>query len=199
MSDHLIRWGICGCGNIAGRMARASAQVPGSRLQAVAARDRDRAAAFAAAHGGPTVHGSYERLMADPAVDVVYIATVHNHHYPLILAALQARKAVVCEKPLVMTEAQARAVVALARSVERLLIEALWVRFQPAVIQLHEAVAQGRLGTLSKVRSDFSIGGGKPDLNDRMHSPATAGGAMLALGVYPWRWRRISSVPSAGW
>ena len=184
MHERPVRWGICGCGNIAGRMARAIPHVPGSHLHAVAARDRQRAASFAAEHGHPLAYGTYQELMDDPQVDVVYIATVHNFHYPLIIQALNAGKAVVCEKPLVMTEAQARSAVDLARSKNCLLIEALWIRFQPAVMQLHEVIKAGRLGSINTVRSDFSVGGsGEP--RDRKHDVSTAGGALLDLGVYP--------------
>ena len=184
MTESLVRWGICGCGSIAHRMARALAQIPGHRLGAVAARDPHRAAVFAADHGHPQVRETYRELLADPLIDVVYIATIHNHHYPLILQALNSGKAVVCEKPLVMTEGQARAVVDLARAKNRLLIEALWVRFQPAVLQLHAAIAAGRLGRLTMVRSDFSIGGDHK-LPDRKHDLTRAGGALLDLGIYP--------------
>ena len=103
-----LRWGICGCGGIAPRMAKALALVPGNHLQAVAARDQARASVFAAQHGSPTAYGSYVELIADPTVDVVYVATVHNHHYPVVRQALEAGKAVLCEKPLVMTADQAK-------------------------------------------------------------------------------------------
>ena len=181
-----IRWGICGCGHIAKRMATAIGQVPGCRLQAVAARDPQRAQAFAADYGNPIVHASYQELIDDPTVDVVYIATVHNRHYPMLCQALAGGKAVVCEKPLVISEDQARAVVALARSHQRLLIEAMWIRFQPAIRQLHEVIASGQLGTLTQVRCDFSVGGGgKRDPLGRKLDPGQAGGAMLDLGIYP--------------
>ncbi len=184
MDKRSIRWAICGCGKIAHRMARAIPQVPGHRLSAVAARDPARAQEFAAQHGQPDVYPSYAALLADPAIDVVYIATIHNHHYPLIIQALTAGKAVVCEKPLVMTEGQARTVVTLARARNLLLLEALWVRFQPAVLALHAAIADGRLGTLNSVRSDFSVGGNDEPRGPR-HDPHLAGGALLALGIYP--------------
>lgn len=179
-----ICWGICGCGGIAACMADAIPRVAGHRVQAVAARDPARAAAFAVAHGGAVVHGSYAALFADPAVDVVYIATVHNQHYPLLRQALTAGKPVVCEKPLVMTAAQAQAVVDLARARRILLLEKMWIRFMPVVLRLHEAIAAGRLGVPHLVRSDFTFFHACNPAS-RLFDPLQAGGATLDVGCYP--------------
>lgn len=182
--DKKIGWGICGCGGIAARMAGAIAQVPGCRLHAVAARDPARAKGFAVVHGAQASYGSYLELIADPEVTVVYVANVHSHHYPVMRRALEAGKAVLCEKPLVITEAQARTVVELARSNGTLLIEAMWIRFQPAVRSLRERIAAGVLGQLSQVRCDFSFHTGF-DPKSRLFDPLQAGGVMLDLGCYP--------------
>lgn len=182
--NHPLLWGICGCGGIAGELAQAIAAAPGHRVQAVAARDPARAARFAAAQGAPVVHASYAELCADPAVDVVYIATVHSTHYPLLQQALMAGKAVVCEKPLVLTEAQARAAVELARSRKLFLLEKMWIRFLPVILQLHEAIDAGRLGAVRQVRCDFSFFAAFHPAS-RLYDPAQAGGATLDVGCYP--------------
>src|SRR5664280_1235739 len=111
-----VRWGILGAGGIAATVSADIAASPGSVLAAVAARDGARAAAFAAEHGVTRAHGSYAALVADPDVDVVYIATTHAQHHEHALLALNAGKPVLVEKAFTLNARQAREVVAVARS-----------------------------------------------------------------------------------
>lgn len=181
-----VNWGICGCGEIAVRMARAINATQGCQIRAVAAREHRRAAAFAHTHNAENAYGNYDDLFRDPGVHVVYIATIHPGHFPLVSQALERGKAVVCEKPLVMTGDQARVLTDLSRRTGRLLIEAMWIRFQPAVLELHDLIAEGLLGTINQVRCDFSVGAGEGyDPAGRMLNPSLGGGAMLDLGIYP--------------
>jgi predicted dehydrogenase len=178
-----LRWAIAGTGQIAGSVAPDFAHVPDAELAAVGSRSSSRAEAFARAHGIPRAHGSYRELLADPDVDVVYIATPHPQHHALALGALRAGKAVLVEKAFTATLAGAEEVVAEARRQGVFAMEAMWTRFQPAVVRLRELVAQGAIGEVVGVQVDLGID--KPfDPTHRLFAAELGGGALLDLGVY---------------
>jgi len=179
-----IRWGILGAGGIAATVGADIAATEGNVLQAVGARDADRAAAFAAAHGMPTSYGSYAELAADPDVDVVYIATTHGQHHEHALLALGAGKPVLVEKAFTLTARQAREVVAEARRRELFCMEAMWSRLNPLWRQALDLVADGRIGTVTAVRADLSRRFDF-DPTHRLFDLAAGGGALLDLGIYP--------------
>ncbi|HTE30114.1 MAG TPA: Gfo/Idh/MocA family oxidoreductase, partial [Chryseolinea sp.] len=112
--DKKIGWGIIGCGKIAKKFAADLDLTTSTAKIAVASRDSERAREFASAHGFPVAYGSYEELVRDPAVDVVYIATPHSHHYDQTLLCLNHGKAVLCEKAFAVNLQQAQKMVALA-------------------------------------------------------------------------------------
>lgn len=179
-----VRWGILGAGGIAATVSRDIAASPGSVLQAVGARDAGRAQAFADLHGVRTSYGSYAELVADPDVDVVYIATTHGQHHEHALLALGAAKPVLVEKAFTLNARQAREVVTAARSAGLFCMEAMWMRFNPLVRQAQAIVAEGRLGRLVNLRADFSRRFDF-DATHRLFDLAAGGGALLDLGVYP--------------
>lgn len=119
------------------------AHVPDARVVAVASRSQERADAFAARHGIDRAHGSYAAVLADPDVDVLYVATPHPQHHAVALAALRAGKALLVEKSFTATTAGATEVVDLARQSGVFAMEAMWTRFQPAVVTLRELIADG--------------------------------------------------------
>src|SRR5689334_11731768 len=182
MTEHL-RWGILATGGIASAFTR-DLQVVGAPVTAVGSRDLGRSRAFAAEHGIPTAHGSYEDLVADPEVDVVYVATPHPAHAGNALLALDAGKHVLVEKPFTISEVEARAV--MDRAAERGLValEAMWTRWLPHMIRMREIIADGTLGELRAVIADHDQKA-NPDPAARMLNPELGGGALLDLGIYP--------------
>jgi predicted dehydrogenase len=177
------RFGILGPGRIAHSLAPDFAHVPEAELVAVGSRSRERAEAFARAHGVPRAHGSYAELLADPEVDVVYIATPHPQHHAPALAAIAAGKGVLVEKAFTATLQGAEEIVRAARDGEVFAMEAMWTRFQPAIVQARTLVAQGAIGALTGVQVDLGIN--RPfDPADRLFGAGMGGGALLDLAVY---------------
>lgn len=179
-----IRWGILGCGRIAGSFAKALALLPDADLVAVAARDGDRAQAFAATHGAARAHAGYEALANDAGVDVVYIATTSAQHRDHAELCLRAGRHVLCEKPLTTSVADSQALIACARAHDRFLMEGMWTRFLPVYATVRAWIVEGRIGRLSGMRGDFSSTI-QPERSPRHFDPALGGGALLDLGVYP--------------
>lgn len=177
-------WGIAATGSIAETVGRVIAAEPGMRIAAVGSRNKDRAAEFAAKVGAGTAYGSYADMIADPAVEAVYVATPHAQHREIVEAALAARKPVLCEKPLAVTVAEAEALVAQARAADVFLMEAMWMRFNPLIQRVQATVESGALGDVRSVSASF----GFPmpyDPEHRLWNPALGGGALLDLGIYP--------------
>ncbi len=181
-------WALIGPGRIAHRFAEAVHRLPGTRLVVVQGRDAGRAGAFARAwsrDGVPPVRATtvLAEALADPAVHGVYVATPHALHGGAVRAAIEAGKAVLCEKPLVASRAEAEPLVALARARGTFLMEALWTRFLPVYGLVRRWLARGEIGALRGLQSSFCFDVPfRPD--DRLHDPALAGGALLDLGVY---------------
>jgi predicted dehydrogenase len=178
-----IRWGIVGPGRIAEKLVRDFAVVDGARALAVASRSADRAADFARRHGLERAYGSYAEIVADPDVDVLYLATPHPMHHALAVAGLDAGKALLVEKAFTATTRGAEEIVDLARSTGRFVMEAMWTRFQPAVVALRQLVADGAIGEVRGVQADLGVR--RPfDPADRLFDLALGGGALLDVGVY---------------
>ena len=178
-----IRWGIAGPGRIAHVVAPDFAHVPGAELVAVGSRSPQRAEAFAREHGVARAHGSYGALIADPDVDVVYVATPHPQHHAIALAAIRAGKAVLVEKAFTATRAGAEEIAAEARGRGVFAMEAMWTRFLPAVVRARDLIADGAIGPVAAVQADLGIVR-EFDGSDRMFAAALGGGALLDLGVY---------------
>jgi predicted dehydrogenase len=181
-----FRWGLIGPGNIAHAFAGGLSAVPGGCLHAVLARDAAKGRAFAERWPQPQavrVITELAELLADPALDAVYIATPHSQHGEFARAALLAGKAVLCEKPLVPTLAEAQALVALARERGVFLMEALWTRFLPAYEQAGAWLRAGHLGELRGMQSSFCFAA-PDDPTSRLWNPALAGGSLLDVGIY---------------
>ena len=178
MSDK-IAWGILGLGRIAHKFARDLTLVKGAVLQAVASSSQERADAFAKEHKANTAYGKYESLYLDPLIQVVYIASVHVDHAPQSLAALEAGKAVLCEKPMGINAQEVKAMMALAKAKKVFLMEAFWTRFNPAMLEVKRQIEQevevyqsedDARGALAKVYSALAVTGqqgpdGDPDID----------------------------------
>jgi len=168
---------------MAAAFARGLARLPEAQAVAVGSRSAGSAAEFARRAGIGRSFGSYDALLADAEIDVVYIATVNVTHHSLCLRSLDAGKPVLCEKPFTLNAAQAREVVACARQRGLFCMEAMWTRFLPAIAQLKKLIADDAIGTPRL----FSAQIGYPFVADpkgRQLNPALGGGALLDLGVY---------------
>jgi predicted dehydrogenase len=178
-----LRWGILGTGGIA-RQFTADLKLEGFAVTAVGSRSQDTADAFAAQHGIGHAHPSYEALVADPEVDVVYVSTPHPFHAENATLALEAGKHVLVEKPFTLNAAEARSVVDLAASKGLVVLEAMWTRWLPHMVRVREIIASGVLGEVRAVLADHDQKLSS-DPNHRMQAPALGGGALLDLGIYP--------------
>jgi predicted dehydrogenase len=181
--DREIRWAVVGPGRIAEKVVEDFEHVDGARVVAVASRSLQRAADFADRHGVERAYGSYAEVLSDPDVDVLYIATPHPQHAPIALAALDAGKALLVEKSFTATLAGAEQVVDRARSTGTFVMEAMWTRFQPAVVAMRELVDDGAIGQVRSVQADLGVARDF-DPEDRLFSLELGGGALLDLGVY---------------
>src|SRR4051812_15458378 len=179
-----IRWGILGAGGIAATVSADIAVTPGNELAAVGARDGKRAKAFAEQHGVARAYGSYDDLVADPEVDVIYVATTHAQHRDNALLALRAGKPVLVEKAFTLNAAQAREVVNEARLRGLFCMEAMWMRVHPLIREMLDLLAVGAIGEIVGVRADLSKHF-PYDPEGRLYDLAVGGGALLDLGVYP--------------
>ena len=178
-----IRWGIVGPGRIAEKVTGDFRDVDGAEPVAVASRSAARAQEFAARHGLARAYGSYAEILTDPEIDVLYVATPHAQHHAFALAALRARKALLVEKSFTATTAGAAEVIDLARGTGIFVMEAMWTRFQPAVVALRELVADGAIGEVRSVQADLGVAR-EYEPTDRLFDLALGGGALLDLGVY---------------
>ncbi|MHA6667252.1 Gfo/Idh/MocA family protein [Homoserinimonas sp. A447] len=178
-----LRWGILGTGGIAHLQTRDLVD-NGFTVTAVGSRSKASADAFAAEFGIPTAHASYEALVADPEVDVVYVSTPHPFHAPGAKLALEAEKHVLLEKPFTVNAAEAREVVALAADRGLVVLEAMWTRFLPRSERVRQLLADGAIGEPRALIADHNQLL-STDPENRINSLTLAGGALLDLGIYP--------------
>lgn len=181
--SHPVRWGILATGTIARSFATDLALADAAELAAVGSRRPESARAFTAEHGGRP-YGSYEELLADPSVDVVYVATPHGRHVEDVRACFAAGKHVLCEKALTLSASSARALVDEARAADLFLCEAMWMRTNPRIRAVVEAVRSGAVGPVRQVRAD--LGFPAPyDAGSRLWDPALGASSLLDVGIYP--------------
>ena len=178
------RWGILGTGGIAHAFATDLVLLPDATLAAVGSRTTEAATAFASAHDIPRAHGSWAELAADPEVDVVYVATPHAFHLPAAMECLLAGKAVLCEKPMTLDLAGSALMVQESRARNAFLMEAMWMRCNPAIREMVALIRSGAIGEVRAVHADFGLQG-PFEAAHRLRDPQLGGGALLDLGVYP--------------
>ncbi|WP_341976618.1 Gfo/Idh/MocA family oxidoreductase [Microbacterium sp. LWO13-1.2] len=179
-----LRWGLLAPGWIADLFVSAAHAHTDQRFVAVASRSAERASAFASKHGITRSYDSYEQLVDDPDVDVVYIAAPQSEHLALGQLAIAAGKHTLIEKPIATTPDEARILVAAARSAGVLLMEALWSRYLPQAAVVRALLDDGVLGEIRGVAADH--GQAIPDYpRHRLHRRDLGGGALLDLGIYP--------------
>ncbi|MET0468739.1 MAG: Gfo/Idh/MocA family oxidoreductase [Aeromicrobium sp.] len=178
-----VRWGILATGSIADKFATDLALVAGNDLVAVGSRRPDAAREFAARHGARRAHGSYEELVADPEVDVIYVATPHGRHLEDVRLCFAGGKHVLCEKALTMNADDSATLVAEARALGLFFAEAMWMRTNPNIRRLAELAADGACGEVLQVRAELGFSG--PTDRARLWDPALGASALLDVGIYP--------------
>lgn len=179
-----FRWGVLGAGHIAGKWARDLAFVPGAKLQAVWARDPDKTSVFHREHGAVRSASSIADLLGQGDLDAVYVASPHGLHHEHVLACLEAKVPVLCEKAFTLDSRQARDLVDRAEQRDVFLMEALWTRFLPGFRAALELVASGSLGKILSVDADFGFSAPYAP-ERRLWDPAMGGGSLLDIGLYP--------------
>ena len=176
-----MKIGILGAGGIAVQMAKTVAGMKDVENYAVAARRFERAQAFAEKYGFSKAYGSYEEMLADPQVDLVYIATPHSHHYLHAKMCLEAGKNVLCEKAFTVNADQARKLFALAKEKNLLITEAIWTRYMPSRKMIDDIISSGVIGEVTAVTANLNYAISEVE---RIRKPELAGGALLDVGVY---------------
>lgn len=177
-----MKVGIIGAGGIAQKMAETLIKMDDLEAYAIASRSPERARAFAKQYGFEKAYDSYEDLVSDPEVDLVYIATPHSHHYEQAKLSLEHGKPVLCEKAFMSNAQQAKEIIALGRSKRLLVAEALWTRYMPSRTMINEIIAEGLIGKASSLTANLGYVVGHVK---RLTDLSLAGGALLDLSVYP--------------
>lgn len=178
-----LKMAILGAGHIAEKMAKAINGLGeyGVEAYAVASRDLEKARQFAEKWNFAKAYGSYEELVGDEAVDLIYVATPHSHHYENAKLCIASGRNILVEKAFTANADQANDVVAMAQEKGVFVAEAMWTRYMPGVYLIHKLIADGRIGEVDSVEADFSIPISRVP---RLQQPALAGGALLDLGIY---------------
>ncbi|MDF9714677.1 Gfo/Idh/MocA family oxidoreductase [Nocardioides sp. ChNu-99] len=180
----MVNWGILATGKIARSFARDLALVPDARVVAVGSRSAGSATAFATEFDVPRAHASYEALVADEEVEVVYVASPHALHLAHVRLALEAGKHVLCEKPVALDRADAEEMIALATERGLFFMEAMWMATHPVVREVARRLRAGELGTPRHLHAELGfVVDADPD--DRMLDPALGASALLDMGIYP--------------
>ena len=179
-----IKWGIMGPGRIAHKFAQSLKCSEAAEITAVGSRSMERAVEFAKQYGINRAYANYAKLAADNDVDIIYVATPHPAHFECALLCLKAGKAVLCEKPFTLNAAETKTLVKTAKSSKLFLMEAMWMRYLPAIVKVRELLTQGEIGEIRMVIADF--GNRIPwDPSGRLLNPELGGGALLDVGIYP--------------
>ena len=184
MTTGPLRWGVIGPGRIASAFVDDLTVTDSGRAIAVGSRSQESADRFADRFDIPNRHSSYESLVADPDVDVVYVATPHPMHRGNVLLALEAGKPVLVEKPLTMNAEEARELVDTARAKGLFLMEAMWTRYLPHIAEIRRLLAAGALGDIVTVMADLGQDFPK-DPASRLFARELGGGVLLDCGIYP--------------
>ena len=179
-----IRWGILGCGKIARKFAADLRLVVDAELMAVGAREQSTADTFAKDFPAKFVHGSYEALVSNPEVDVIYVATPHGLHHEHVMLCLKHKKAVLCEKAFAINYREAKEMIDFAKAQNTFIMEAFWTRFLPSYLKMTELLEQKKVGKIKYMNAEFGFIS-TPPFPTRLYQPSLGGGALLDIGVYP--------------
>lgn len=177
----MMKMAILGAGGIAVKMADTIAALNDVEAYAVASRNLDRAETFAKEHGFTKAYGSYEEMLSDDNIDLVYVATPHSHHYQHAKLCLEHNKNVLCEKAFTVNAGQAEELIKMAEAKGLLITEAIWTRYMPSRKMIDDVIVSGVIGTPTSLVANLGYNNAHLE---RMMKPELAGGALLDLGVY---------------
>jgi len=178
-----VKWGILGPGAVSRLFAEGLRSAAGAVIEAVGSRTLERGRKFALEFGVGNWYGSYSDLISRPGIDAVYIGTPHSFHREHTILCLEGGKNVLCEKPFAINASQAKEMAAAARRRNLALMEAMWIRFLPALKGACELIGEGVIGEVREVTADFGFRS-EFDPEGRLFNPALGGGALLDVGVY---------------
>ena len=178
------RWGIIGAAHIAEKFAEGLKELPEAICYAIASRSKEKAEAFREKNGFEKAYGSYEAMLEDPLVDIVYIATPNNLHFENTMMSLEAGKAVLCEKPFASNLLQVEQMIQKAKEKNVFLMEALWSRFLPSIQAFKQQMEEGAIDKPLLLEVDFGF---KADYSpqSRLFDPKLGGGSIPDIGIYP--------------
>lgn len=179
-----IKWGIIGPGKIADKFATDLQEVEHAELYAVASRSQTKAKSFAKKHQATNSYSSYETMLQDEELDVVYIATPHVFHHAQTLMCFEYNKAVLCEKPFGMNRQQVEEMIAKAKQKNVFLMEALWTQFLPHFKAVMEIIKSKKYGAIKSLEANFGFNAAV-DLEKRLYNKSLGGGSLLDIGIYP--------------
>jgi len=197
MMENKLGWGIIATGRIAGKFARALAHCDTGRLVAVTSRSKEKAEQFGAEHGVSHCYGSYEEILADPEVDAVYISTPHPMHSEWAIKAAQAKKHILCEKPMGMSRKEVEAMIDAAHVNDVFLMEAFMYRCHPQTAKLVELIRDGAIGAVRLIQATFSFQANVPP-EHRLVNNALGGGGILDVGCYTVSMSRLIAGAALG-
>lgn len=178
------RWGILGAGRIAEKFCEALCFVEGSEVYAVASHTIDKAKAYATKYNATRFYNNYIDLVKDENVDIIYIATPHAFHYEQTMLCLQHKKAVLCEKPMSLTQQQTAEMIAVATQNKLFLMEAMWTGCMPFIEKILSLIKEDVIGEPQYVAADFGfLAPADPD--GRLFNKVLGGGSVMDIGIYP--------------
>lgn len=177
------KWGILGPGTITHKFAADLNLLEAAELYAVGSRSLEKAQSYADKYDIPKAYGSYEELINDSEVDIIYIATPHPFHKEWVIKSLEAGKAVLCEKPITVNALEAEEIFEAARKNNVFFMEAMWTRFLPVILKVKEWINSGAIGEVKMLKADFGF---RADIysEGRLFNAELAGGALLDVGIY---------------
>ena len=182
--SEIVRWGILGPGNIAGKFVEDLLLVENAVLQGVASRDAAKARFFAEKYGAKNSYEGYDALVNDPKIDIIYVATPHVFHFEHTMTCLRAGKAVLCEKPMAMNAKEAKMMVDEAKKRNLFLMEGLWTRFIPGTEKVLDLIDNNAIGTIDFIKADFGFKG-DGNQESRVYKKSLGAGSLLDIGIYP--------------
>lgn len=184
MNKRKTNWAILGCGKIARKFAEDLLLAPGANLYAVASRDQVKADHFKQTFEAEVSFGSYEAMVLDPLIDIVYIATPHMFHKEHTLLCLKNNLAALCEKAFAMNQEEVEEMIAFAKAQNVFLMEALWTHFVPHYKFVLQTVESGAYGNIISLKADFGFNA-PFDPASRLYNKSLGGGSLLDVGIYP--------------
>jgi predicted dehydrogenase len=178
------RWGILGAGRIAEKFCTALNFTTGAEVYAIASRNLANAKNYADTFGATVYYDTYEELMKDANIDIIYIATPHAFHYQHTMACIQHKKAVLCEKPMALTHEQAIEMIAAANANHIFLMEGMWTACMPFMEKIKSLLTENSIGQPQFIAADFGFTT-PVDFTARLYNHALGGGSMMDIGIYP--------------